>query len=426
MKILSLFYVIAFLVYLCFGIYIFYLYLSEKKKNTQFRTFFVLCLFFSMSSLNYAFLVSSKTVEACWFWYKMTVPALAFFPAILLHFFFNIGKFNNLKLKTIVFINYIIAIIFLIKGLTGEFTIREFVEKEYGWEGIHAVNSPWYLSYTVYYIANLIICNIIILLLFLKAKSIRQRKQSKTMLVFSIITSFVNIFIQTVLPLSKIYIIPKAPLVVMLIWIFGIWYSMVKYRFMIPTLQLNSGEIISNIDEMVLILDTEFNIIEVNKQFLDLVCLKINEICYKKIFDFISLNDVIKDCFISLINGECKNFYCRIDFKDKFEKLIITDSYISVIKDRFSDIVGILIISKENSDISQFQRIYKITDREYEVIELSVNGFSNLEISKKLGISERTVETHLNNIYNKLGINKKIELYNLANHFNIIKNKKLY
>ncbi|MGC8769727.1 MAG: LuxR C-terminal-related transcriptional regulator [Brevinematia bacterium] len=425
MKILSLFYVIAFLVYLSFGIYIFYLYISEKKKNSLFRTFFVLCLFFSVSSLNYAFLVSSKTVEDCWFWFKMTVPALAFFPAILLHFFFNIGKVNTPKLRWIIVIDYIFASIFLIRGLTGTFTITEFVEKEYGWEGIHATNSPWYLLYTLYYISNLVVCSVIIFLILLRTKSIRQKKQAKTMLVFSITTSLINIIIQTILPLLGIYVIPKAPLVIMLVWIFGIWYSMIKYRFMIPTLQLNSSEIISNIDEMVLILDIEFNIIEVNKQFLDLVCLKNNEIFYRKFFDFVSLNDNIKNCLFSLINGEAKNFYCRIDFKDKFEKIIITDSYISVIKDRFSDIVGILIISKENTDISQFQRIYKITDREFEVIELSVNGFSNLEISKKLGISERTVETHLNNIYNKLGINKKIELYNIANNFNIIKNKKL-
>lgn len=52
----------------------------------------------------------------------------------------------------------------------------------------------------------------------------------------------------------------------------------------------------------------------------------------------------------------------------------------------------------------------KLTKREMQVAELCVKGMINKEIADQLGISQRTVEVHKNNLYKKLGINNNIEL----------------
>jgi DNA-binding CsgD family transcriptional regulator len=51
-----------------------------------------------------------------------------------------------------------------------------------------------------------------------------------------------------------------------------------------------------------------------------------------------------------------------------------------------------------------------LTAREIEIAELCAKGMINKEIAMKLGISQRTVETHKNNIFKKLGINNTVEL----------------
>ena len=55
-----------------------------------------------------------------------------------------------------------------------------------------------------------------------------------------------------------------------------------------------------------------------------------------------------------------------------------------------------------------------LTNREEEVLKEIVSGKTNSEIAKKLFISERTLYNYIENIYAKLGVENKVELYGKA------------
>ena len=55
-----------------------------------------------------------------------------------------------------------------------------------------------------------------------------------------------------------------------------------------------------------------------------------------------------------------------------------------------------------------------LTVREIEVLKLYVEGLINKEISNKLDISIRTVETHKNHIMRKLGLKSTVEMVKFA------------
>ncbi len=61
------------------------------------------------------------------------------------------------------------------------------------------------------------------------------------------------------------------------------------------------------------------------------------------------------------------------------------------------------------------------TPRENEIIEMCACGLSAKEIADKVHISIKTVESHKNNIFKKLGINNSVELVRYALKTGIIK-----
>lgn len=54
-------------------------------------------------------------------------------------------------------------------------------------------------------------------------------------------------------------------------------------------------------------------------------------------------------------------------------------------------------------------RLEPLTNRELEVLRLVVQGLRNSEISQRLNVSVKTVETHLTSLYSKLGVQSRAE-----------------
>ena len=55
-----------------------------------------------------------------------------------------------------------------------------------------------------------------------------------------------------------------------------------------------------------------------------------------------------------------------------------------------------------------------ITPREREIIQLAAEGCSTKVIAKTLNLSDKTVEAHRGNVYQKLGINNLADLTRYA------------
>jgi two-component system NarL family response regulator len=58
----------------------------------------------------------------------------------------------------------------------------------------------------------------------------------------------------------------------------------------------------------------------------------------------------------------------------------------------------------------QEEALDALTPREHEVFFLASRGLKNAEIAEELYLSEKTIKTHLRNIYNKLNLASKAEL----------------
>lgn len=81
-----------------------------------------------------------------------------------------------------------------------------------------------------------------------------------------------------------------------------------------------------------------------------------------------------------------------------------------------------IVLEKSNSisnyitDFSRFEKLYKFTPREKDVVMLIYKGLTNSQIAAKLRIAESTVKQHVWNIFNKTGADNRTSLvFKLSN-----------
>lgn len=104
-------------------------------------------------------------------------------------------------------------------------------------------------------------------------------------------------------------------------------------------------------------------------------------------------------------DGYLNKFCSEETIVDAVNKIITEGSYLSRnIKEKLNE--------KKNKKISN-NPVDSLSNREYEIAVLLVNGLGNLEISNKLNIQMSTVSTYKNRVYEKLNINNVVALSEL-------------
>jgi DNA-binding NarL/FixJ family response regulator len=53
---------------------------------------------------------------------------------------------------------------------------------------------------------------------------------------------------------------------------------------------------------------------------------------------------------------------------------------------------------------------FDLTQREMEIVQAVVKGYSNKEIASQLGVAEDTIKHHLTNVFDKIGVSSRLEL----------------
>jgi DNA-binding NarL/FixJ family response regulator len=63
---------------------------------------------------------------------------------------------------------------------------------------------------------------------------------------------------------------------------------------------------------------------------------------------------------------------------------------------------------------------YRLTEREQEILRLVADGRSNAEIATELYISHRTAQTHVGNLFAKLGVHSRAEAVDVAHRSGLL------
>ena len=122
-----------------------------------------------------------------------------------------------------------------------------------------------------------------------------------------------------------------------------------------------------------------------------------------------------EDFIVNAIEAGAKGYLPKTTSK---KELITAINTISKGEDYFNESISNILIKsyvkRAQTPKKEDEKIIDLTRREKEIITLFALGMSNKEIADKLFISIRTVESHKNNIMNKLELKSTVDLVKFA------------
>ncbi len=270
----------------------------------------------------------------------------------------------------------------------------------------------WFLLYSPL-LSTIMLSMIYYLYSVVKHSVSRKLKLQAITIMSGIIFAFVSGFIfLMILPQLDFYEMPLLTPYFFALFLFSVFYSITRYKLMSFNVKDIAQLVLSHIKELVIILKPDLRVIYINSYGATLFNKKPDNL---KDISFLSLIENSETFFSEisgLMRGDTESIANSIVYNCQPDALI-TDSNLSRVYDSFGDFEAILIVSRENRGYHYFKKLYRLTSREIELIFFAITGYTNKEIAQHLDIKERTVETHLNNIYNKVNVCNKMELFRL-------------
>jgi DNA-binding CsgD family transcriptional regulator len=400
----SLFYCFS-LLSMFFGLQI----LKMDRRDVLRIVFFALCIIIALSSFVSSRIYAAADKETIALWERINFLVVAVCWAVNLNFYILLTE-HSMGLRDYAFL-YLPTIALVVADCSFGHIVSDYVKSGTRWKYVF---SPMYYAYIAYSLAYCV-ADMALVIRWAKNSKIRKHRLQARMIIGSTIPLWVIciIFDYVLTSIKTLFILPIGPFG-RLIYICILWYSFIRYRFMVHPSSILLKDIAFKMEEIVFLIDRNARILVHNGRIPGLEDGGGRE----SFLDLVEETAAFADRAAELVQRKIDFSHLMLSYRIDGKK-VATSTYLSSILDDFDDLVGILVISREDKNVKSFRERYRISERQMEIINLILAGLSNTEISAKLGIAKKTTETHIFNIYSKLGIDNKIELYNFAAGFHL-------
>lgn len=323
-------------------------YAARLKPPTRLnRIFIALCLGCALWAFCIALMFPASNYNAAWLWFRMSSPGWCFGPALILHFSLVLTESRDVPRRSPLWLLiYIPASIFTVVAMTRGVTATYLVHASFGWSPLNSGNSPWYWAYTFYYIIY-IGWSITLIWRWGKNSTLaREKKLARTVNVCTISGTLLAFLNESLLPVIGYSNIPKMPVVLWLIWAYGLWFAITKYRLMIVTPVVAANEIVQSIDDLLIMVDIKGKIIQINRRVNDLLLYKKEDLLYSYINNIIVNPMMLWEILDNLKSSPSSS---QMEARLKTAQGLAIPFYLTIssIADDFGDVVCFVVVARD-------------------------------------------------------------------------------
>lgn len=377
----SAFSLVAVFIYMYIG---FYTYGQNKKSNIH-KSLLLLCTSYAIWSFAYAFAYISTDKYIFSFWNKISAIGWCSFSAITLFLVLQIVENKMLKKNIIKFLIFLpgVAFLFMAVFLFGE--------------GIQTAPIIAHIFYIGDFLYNFIFLIISIMTLFvwgIKTNNLRIKKQSKILVISSIIPFALNLLSQTLLPLMGIHELPLMGQLYSLIMITGTYIVITRYKFLKIPEKYISEEVVNEMLDMVIIINEKGHIIRITKHTLDILGFDEKELL-KQSISFIFDDKDKEELSLDKIKETIRKYTDMILIMKNGQKIPVNVSCKPIIDSRIKDFLGAILVIQDirmmhelqsrNQELFNEKERFKTTLLSVGDGVISTDHQGNIELINKIG-----------------------------------------
>ncbi|MCM3715119.1 response regulator transcription factor [Alkalihalobacillus oceani] len=109
----------------------------------------------------------------------------------------------------------------------------------------------------------------------------------------------------------------------------------------------------------------------------------------------------------------------KATFVTRYEHYTVQIFDLYALDSLMASIVGHRLTNRSPFPKNSYQEKMKLTQKEREVVQLLTEGLSNKQIANQLHVSTETVNSHIKNIYRKLNVHNRIQVFQRARQLNL-------
>lgn len=256
-------------------------------------------------------------------------------------------KKKLLKTRIIYLFIFTLPLLLIYKQWTGFLTV-DYIKQPWGWQSVWS-DSIWTNLFYLYYLSSIAIGLYLILKFSRKTKELLKKRQARIIFITTLVSLFLSTLTDVILPelnILKVQHHPSLGNVITLIWVFGIVYTMAKYKLMVITPVAAAENIISIMTDSLILLDRQGDIAFANKAVFALSGYGKNELTGKSFEIFFREKDFKNTLLNKAMKKETIINY-ELNFKAKTGDNIPVIFSSSTMVDGAGGIVGIVCIIKD-------------------------------------------------------------------------------
>ena len=188
--------------------------------------------------------------------------------------------------------------------------------------------------------------------------------------------------INIIFPVFHLQVLPAIAPIIILIWAYGIWKAIVKYRLMVLTPAIATDEILSQMKDILILTNHEGKIVKINRQAEKALGYREEEVLRQPIGMICRDEEVVQEIFLRMTSSRFPLPDREVEYQTKNGELIPVKISCSIIKDKLGDAMGVVIIGEDRRITLRLKNEIMVRRRAEDAL-LKVHADLEVQIQKR-------------------------------------------